>query len=100
MMISTLRHVLSARRIEAGVSFSKLEAAGPGLDRSGYARFEAGESLPRNLDGVIDAYAVVLGTEPTLLWADALAAWVDDPNGLLSSTALRGRQALAALEQR
>ncbi len=98
MMIASLRHTLTARRTAAGVSLRALERFGPGLDRSGFARFESGDSLPRDLDGAVLAYARALGVEPQGLWAEALALFADDPDGTLATTALRGRRALADLE--
>jgi hypothetical protein len=50
-------------------------AASGNVDQSTVSRFESGDSTPRDIDGLIAAYADDLDLDPREIWAMALRAW-------------------------
>jgi hypothetical protein len=73
-MISWLATVCKTTREYADVKLATIAKAA-GKDQSAVYRFEQGESMPRDIDAMVSAYAEVTGVPSQHIWADALAAW-------------------------
>lgn len=93
-MIPTLRHVLAARRMDAGYSLRDV-AAHSRVGYSQLSRWENGQGTT-DVDAVVDGYAATLHVSARELWAETWRTYTRDPGAVVAAVALRGRRAVQA----
>jgi transcriptional regulator with XRE-family HTH domain len=84
-------------RESAGVVRSQIAGA-VAVDQSTVARFEAGQSWPREIDEMLDAYAKLSGLDaPRDIWERALGLWAaaKGPEGAKAAAAGRALEVMA-----
>lgn len=84
LMHRFLIDALESRLIQAGRDRAAVLALGwDGISKSNLSRFLRGENTPRiGMDGIVEAFATVIGCPPIDLWRQALEEWGEDPDGL------------------
>lgn len=75
-VLQHLGDVCRTARLEAGVRQIEVSTVA-GVTDTIVSRFELGTGTPRDLDAVVNAYALECDTDPFDLWMQALHQWRD-----------------------